>query len=170
MPTYWLKTERLGFSRWTENALNLARWLWGDPAVSRYISTGPFTERQIAERLATEVRYGREQAMQYWPIFRQHDGAFVGCCGLKPHQPGSAELGAHLLPEFWHQGYASEASLAVIAYAFRELGLTQLVAGHHPQNKASERTLTRLGFVRVGEEYYPPTGLMHPSYVLRRQG
>ena len=29
-------------------------------------------------------------------------------------------------------------------------------------------TTARLGFAYVGDEFYPPTGLYHPSYILKR--
>jgi RimJ/RimL family protein N-acetyltransferase len=137
--------------------------------VTKLISrTGQFTEQEISQRLTTEMANDQEHGLQYWPFFLKQDGVFIGCCGLRPYpaEAGSAELGAHLLPEFWRQGYAREASFAVIAYAFQRLGLRALAAGHNPQNAASARTLLQLGFVRTGEEYYPPTGLLHPSYRL----
>ena len=60
------------------------------------------------------LSYG--DGITYWPLFRLSDGEFVGCCGLKPHpDPDTLALGFHLRPDFWGQGYASEAARAVIA-------------------------------------------------------
>lgn len=92
----------------------------------------------------------------------------MGCCGLRPFEPGAFELGFHLRPAFWGRGLATEAARAAIAYAFPELDAALLIAGHHPQNQASRRVLEKLGFSYIGENLYPPTGLMHPSYELRR--
>ncbi len=168
---YWMKTARLGFSRWTARALALAQRLWGNPSVTRYISrTGGFTDEEVVSRLQAEIDQQQAHGLQYWPVFLQEGELFVGCCGLRPYpgEPDCAELGAHLLPQYWRQGLATEASRVVIAYAFQRLDLRALVAGHHPENRASERALLRLGFVRVGQEYYPPTGLDHPSYRIAR--
>ena len=41
-------------------------------------------------------------------------------------------------------------------------------AGHNPHNTASPKLLEKLGFSPIGEEFYPPTGLYHPSYRLQR--
>lgn len=164
---YWMKTARLVFSRWAAKDLDLAQLLWGNPAVTRYISrTGRLTDEEIATRLQAEIDQGRSTGLQYWPVFLKKGSLLVGCCGLRPYQDESdcAELGAHLLPEYWRQGLAAEASRSVIAYAFRQLGMQALMAGHHPENQASRRTLLRLGFMPLGKEYYPPTGLYHPSY------
>ena len=77
------------------------------------------------------------------------------------------ELGFHLRPKFWGQGYAAEAAAAAIQYAFDTLGAEGLFAGHNPRNTASKRVLERIGFRYVRDEYYEPTVLYHPSYELR---
>jgi len=109
--------------------------------------------------------------MQYWPVFLLADGRHAGCAGLRPYEAGQAifEMGVHLLPEFWAQGFAREASEAIIPYAFGRLGAAAIFAGHHPQNVGSCRLLMKLGFTYQGEKLYIPTGLMHPAYLLRRE-
>jgi RimJ/RimL family protein N-acetyltransferase len=77
------------------------------------------------------------------------------------------ELGFYLVPAAHGQGYAVEAATSVIAHAFT-LPIAGLFAGHHPDNTASRKTLVKLGFRYVSDELYPPTGLMHPGYELRR--
>ena len=45
MREYFLKTERLGFSKWTANDMELAFGLWGDPEVTKLIcASGAFTD------------------------------------------------------------------------------------------------------------------------------
>ncbi len=56
----------------------------------------------------------------------------------------------------------------MIAYAFDRLRAEALLAGHHPENHGSRRTLEKLGFRYTHDENYPPTGLLHPGYELRR--
>lgn len=70
-------------------------------------------------------------------------------------------------PMFWGQGYAKEAVRAVIDYAFTTLCTEKLFAGHNPQNTASHKLLVSLGFSYIGDVFYEPTGLYHPSYELR---
>lgn len=165
--TYFLKTERIGFSRWCADDLALAEKLWGNPKVTHFISAkGMFTHEEIQNRLQTEIHNGKTSGIQYWPVFDLASGDFLGCCGLRPYDEGIYEAGIHLLPEYWHQGYAQEALSAVSGYAFSVLNAAKLFAGHHPQNAASRRLLQKAGFRYVRDEYYPPTGLNHPSYEL----
>jgi [ribosomal protein S5]-alanine N-acetyltransferase len=165
--SYFLRTERLGFGRWTLDDLPLATALWGNPEVTRLIG-GPFSEQQVKQRLGREIESMERFGVQYWPMFWLQNGEFVGCGGLRPYKPADRifELGFHLLPSHWGKGLAVQAGRAVIKYAFTELGATALFAGHHPSNAASQRVLEKLGFHFTHEELYPPTGLMHPSYLL----
>ena len=63
-----------------------------------------------------------------------------------------------------------EAAKAGIAYAFDTLQAEILFAGHNPQNVNSAKVLKKLGFSYVGDEFYAPTGLNHPSYTLEKNG
>jgi ribosomal-protein-alanine N-acetyltransferase len=176
---YFVRTKRLGVSQWRAEDLPLALQLWGDPRVTRWIG-GPWTADEIAGRLRQETErrdfsFGRQ--LQYWPIFILADHQFAGCTGLRPYnQPGmrslnpSFEIGFHLCPQYWGRGIAEEAGHAVIQLAFGTFGAVALFAGHHPQNQASKRVIERLGFGLVGEEFYAPTGLDHPTYMLLKPG
>jgi len=166
---YFLRTARLGFRCWSEDDLPLALALWGDPAVTALIG-GPFTPEMVHERLHREIALRREHGVQYWPVFLADGAPFIGCAGLRPYRLEDRiyELGVHLRTAFQGKGLAREAANAVIGYAFATLRAESLFAGHHPRNEASRRLLLKLGFVATHEELYAPTGLMHPSYLLRR--
>jgi ribosomal-protein-alanine N-acetyltransferase len=158
----------LGFRHWRDADLPLALGLWGDPEVTIWIG-GPFTPDAIAHRLANEIVWQSSTGLQYWPIFLLDGGDHVGCCGLRSYRPQDAihEIGFHMRREFWGRGFAAEAARAVIRYAFVDLHVSALFAGHNPNNEASRRLLLRLGFEYTHDEFYAPTGLMHPSYLLR---
>lgn len=167
---HFLTTNRIGFSHWDTGDLKLALLLWGNPEVTAWIG-GPFDLDQIASRLSCEIELMRLHGVQYWPIFSLQDNAFAGCAGLRPYKDSEHlfEMGVHMLPAFWRRGFAQEAARALIDHAFDELGARGLVAGHHPNNAASARLIQRLGFRCAGEEYYPPTGLKHPFYLLENR-
>lgn len=164
---FFLNTERIGFSKWTQDDMELARLLWGNPEVTKYICAGGvFRDDDIVRRLNTEIQNESVYQVQYWPVFELTTNALIGCCGLRPHKEKEYEIGVHLRPEYWGRGYAEEAANAVIEYAFRVLNARKLFAGHNPDNGKSRKLLTKLGFAYIGDEYYEPTGLYHPSYEL----
>lgn len=164
-----LATSRLELRVWTAGDFDLAMALWGDPDVTRFIG-GPFSEEQVRQRLSREIANQERYGVQYWPLVLRTTGEPVGCCGLAPFQPDERiyELGFHLRKEHWGRGYAQEAAVAVIDFAFGTLGAKGLFAGHHPENEASRRLLAKLGFRYTHDQLYPPTGRLHPSYLLMR--
>jgi ribosomal-protein-alanine N-acetyltransferase len=164
---YFLTTARLGFRRWSRDDLPLAVALWGDKEVTQFIG-GPFSGEDVEERLAREIASASSNKVQYWPVFLLHNDEHAGCGGLRPYKDQVLELGVHLRPAYWGRGLAEEAGRAIIRFAFETLGAEGLFAGHHPSNTASRRLLDKLGFHYTHEEFYPPTRLMHRSYLLTR--
>ena len=168
-PKYFLKSKRLGFRTWTSQDLDLAVGLWGDPDVTRLLDArGRLDEAQAGERLAREMATAETSGVQYWPIFLLENQAHVGCCGLRPYHGNEApyEIGFHIRPEYWRKGLAVEAARAVLNRAFTRLDAAAVFAGHHPDNETSRRILEKIGFKYTHHEFYPPTGLDHPSYLL----
>lgn len=81
--------------------------------------------------------------------------------------PGAAEIGYELWPTYRNQGFATEVALAMMAWAFREHGVTRFISGVTPDNQASLRVNHKLGFRPTGQvvdgelifelEYPPPS-------------
>jgi RimJ/RimL family protein N-acetyltransferase len=74
------------------------------------------------------------------------EGVPIGICGLvKRDFLADVDIGFAFLPEFWGQGYASEAASAVMEHAKGALGLKRVVAITNPENHSSIRLLEKLG-------------------------
>lgn len=165
----FLETRRLFFRSWSQTDLELALALWGDPRVTKFIDArGKLSAEDVRNRLAREIADEKDYGVQYWPIFLQSTGEHVGCCGLRAYDLSRNiyEIGFHIRADHWGHGYATEAALRVMDYAFNVLCVSELFAGHHPDNAVSRHLLQTLGFGHTHEEYYAPTGLRHPSYIL----
>lgn len=166
---YFLKSARIGFRCWSINDLSLARELWGDLEVTRFLG-GPFSDQEIMQKLDHEIARMNTHGFQYWPIHLLSSGEHIGCCGLRPYRPKDQihELGFHLRPKFWAQGLAPEAARAVIPHAFETIGAKGLSAGHHPANTTSKKLIEKLGFRYSHDEFYAPLGMNLPYYLLMR--
>jgi [ribosomal protein S5]-alanine N-acetyltransferase len=165
----FLTSKRIGFRKWTLEDLNLAKELWGNYEVTKFIyAAGVMPEDKILERLQKEIETETSHGIQYWPIFLLSDDEFVGCCGLRPYNRDKMihEVGVHIHPRHWRKGFASEAMERVMKYAFDELKVNALFAGHNPKNDASRAMLLKIGFRFTHDELYAPTGLNHPSYLM----
>ena len=77
---------------------------------------------------------------------------------------GHPEIGYGLLPEYEHQGYATEAVRAACRWAFGQPGVTAVEAETDPDNAASQAVLHRVGFVPAGV-----MGEEGPRFILRKK-
>lgn len=173
MREYFLKTERLGFSIWHSDDVKYANSLWGDENVTKFIAAnGKMSVEEVQNRLDREIDMYRQHNIQYWPVFLLQTNEHVGCCGVRPYniQGKTLEFGIHLKRHYWGKGIAQEASQAVIDYSFTNLEVSSLFAGHNPKNRDSAKLLNKLGFKYTHDEFYKPTGLQHPSYLLTKEG
>ena len=105
--------------------------------------------REFARRAARGRRSGSHLALL---IVRRSDGRLVG--GLSVHHLDAdharGEVGYWIGRPFRGQGYAREATTALVGLAFRTLRLHRLEARVFPGNEASARVLRAVGFRREG--------------------
>lgn len=172
MRQFFLTTERLGFSVWRENDISDALELWGNPEVTKFIvADGILLKEQVDQRLKKEIETYNNYNIQYWPVYFIETNENVGCCGIRPYdsEKNIFEMGIHLKEKYWGKGFAQQACSAVIEYAFNNLKVNALFAGHNPKNICSAKLLKKLGFTYTHDEFYPPTGLYHPSYLMTKE-
>jgi RimJ/RimL family protein N-acetyltransferase len=116
----------------------------------------PWTAADVAEFHAL---WG-DSRVSFWAA--RHDDALVGsvCLQPAPWDASEIEVGWHLLPEYWGQGYATEAAAALMDEAFLRLEPARLVCSILPDNLRSPRVAARLGFTRYAENFLR-AGLPH---------
>ena len=79
------------------------------------------------------------------------DGDFIGVIGLEIESSDErAELGYWVGKAWWGQGYCTEATIAVIEFAFQSLQLNRIYAYHWERNRASGRVMEKSGMMREG--------------------
>jgi RimJ/RimL family protein N-acetyltransferase len=148
-----IPTERLTLRFLKESDLPAVYGIFSHPEVMRYWSYPPWTELSQAQGWLTRVQEGYDSgtALQLG-IELQADLALVGTCTLFQFHAASrrAEMGYALGRPYWGAGYMHEALQAFVGYAFLTLELNRLEADIDPRNRASARTLERLGFQKEG--------------------
>lgn len=162
-----LRTDRLDLEWLTLDDAALMLEIWNDPAFVRHvgdrgirtvddaqaaIAAGPLT-------LYAEYGYG-----PYRMTLRE-SGVAVGICGLfQRDYLDDPDIGFAVLPAYYRQGLALEASRAVLEHAKVDLGLKRLTAIVSPGNAASIALIEKLG-LRFEREIYadgddsPPVSL-----------
>jgi RimJ/RimL family protein N-acetyltransferase len=146
-----LRTDRLTLRAWTTSAADLARlddtyardevtrWLGGPPSV---------TSAELVGRWAQ--LHARDDRFGCWAI-ECADGSVAGTVLFKPlpNGVGEVEVGWHLHPDSWGNGYATEAARVVVDRGF-DAGLPEVYAVVRPGNEASMAVCRRLGMTPLG--------------------
>ena len=96
------------------------------------------------------------QGFAMFAVEEKTTGKFVGQAGpwYPPGWPGT-EVGYALHPDAWGRGYATEACVAAIEWAFDVLGWTEVIQSISPANTASQRVAQRLGACNRGPGAFP---------------
>jgi [ribosomal protein S5]-alanine N-acetyltransferase len=100
------------------------------------------------------IRTNQPSSIGLLAVERKAAGDVIGYCGLIDSGRGSdgePELAFELLRRAWRQGYATEASLAVLDWA-RSSGYERLWATVREWNTASRRVLAKAGFTTERKE------------------
>ncbi len=50
-----------------------------------------------------------------------------------------------MLKEHWNKGYATEASIGLLKYGFKTIGLSKIVSSAHAENIPSRRVMEKIG-------------------------
>ncbi len=144
------ETERLTFRLLTPNdfdawiplfrAENSARFLELDPSLSETELCQAWFDKQFH-------RYQNDLGGMNVLIEKESKG-LVGQCGILVQTIDDTqrlEIGYSILPEFWKNGYASEAAAKCKSYAFENNFAETLISVIHVDNISSEKVAIRNG-------------------------
>ena len=127
--------------------------IFSDREAMRYWSSEPWTDQaEGVEMIESVRRCFAESSLYQWGVARRSDEALIGTCTLAHLDAKNrrAEIGFILRHDQWGQGYMSEATRALLRFAFEELDLHRIEADVDPRNETSIRLLENLGFQREG--------------------
>jgi RimJ/RimL family protein N-acetyltransferase len=140
-----LETKRLILRGWGEDLLDEFAEFYAD-AENAYFIGGPCDRYEAWKRMSIQIGHWVLRDYGLWALIDKASGAFAGYCG--PYFPESwpeKEIGWGLARRFQGQGYASEAAIAALDFAFNNLGWTTAVSYIRPDNHPSQRLAARMG-------------------------
>jgi RimJ/RimL family protein N-acetyltransferase len=189
------RTSRLIARDWTQEDAEPAFDIYGRDEVARWLGAQPrrpvSSLAKMRERLDAWIqRSSQEPDYGVWAIELRHGraaGRVVGAVllSLLPGGDGHVEIGWHLNPEQWGNGYATEAGrgAAGLAFGLSRVGpepvethrsadwtpLHHVIALVDPDNARSQAVCRRIGMTHRGQTdaYY---GLRLELFELRRPG
>lgn len=140
-----LRTERLELTPVSPADLGELHSLYTDPDVRRHLWDDLVVDQLETDNvIRASLRTFRSHQYGLWRLQHRAQQSLVGCAGLR--ETGlEAELVVAIQPQLQRQGYAREASLAVLGHALRKLRLRRVVAMCDVANVASRSLVTALG-------------------------
>lgn len=149
-----ITTNRLILRPFTMDDAPSVQQLASDEAVTSTSRSVPYPcEDGMAEQWIEHNHIQDETGKQLtFAIERSHDAVLLGSIRLTKISMRSyhAELGCWIGSPYWGQGYCTEASHAVLEYAFDTMGMHRIYAFHLTRNPASGRVMHKLGMTYEG--------------------
>lgn len=163
-----VKTRRLSLRELEPSDLPFVTAMLTDEEVMRFWPR-PYTPQECEAWIARHrARYAAD-GCGYWLALERATGEPVGQAGiLVTEVEGTTEkaLGYILHRPFWGRGYAVEASVGCLEFAFGRLAAERVVALVRPENLPSIRVAERLGM--TPGRAVPFADLRHVVYAMGR--
>jgi len=143
------ETERLILRPWCENDAEDLYHYARDPKVGPIAGWPPHTSVENSREIISTVLSKPET----YAIVLKTSNEPIGSIGLMRNGDGiypigenDVELGFWIGVPHWGQGYAPEASIRLISYAFEQLKVNTVWCGYYDGNTKSKRAQEKIGF------------------------
>lgn len=144
-----ISTERLVIRPFIETDKEILISIISNPQVMRFSLKGPITIEKAREQIRDkDISFYEDEDYGMLAVMRKIDNTLIGYAGLlKQEVDGEQkiEISYRLHPNYWKQGFAIEATKAIVDYAFMKLGLKELIAIVDPDNIDSIKVAVKLG-------------------------
>lgn len=159
-------TKRLRLTPLSNADLDLSLEMFTDPEVVEYVCD-LMTEQEIREGMTDWIKRGGNGCIGIWCVSDRNTGEKYGSALLLPlpideddtnydlvvpnEMPEcEVEIGFALKRSAWGRGFATEACVRLMKFAFEESPLEELVATFDDENTASRHVLEKAGLINCG--------------------
>jgi ribosomal-protein-alanine N-acetyltransferase len=167
--------ERLALRPASERDLDFYYELRNRPEILARPGVEPRPRSDVERQLRGWIDRWQEYGFGTWTVFERESGERQGRVELDPIgpgwegiSPGEIEVGVVVHPTRWNRGIATEAAGLVVADCFTRAGLSRLIALTTTENKASLRTLEKLGMHHRGHTQYEREPMTYEVFELAR--
>jgi ribosomal-protein-alanine N-acetyltransferase len=155
-----LTTKRLILRQWKSDDFPPFAQLNADLQVMQHFPA-PLSAGEsniLAEKIRSRIE---KNGWGFWALETKADKSFIGFTGL--NQPDAnlppspcVEIGWRLATPFWGQGFATEAGMECLRFAFQNLNLKEIVSFTSMSNKRSQAVMIRLGMRNTQQNFFHP--------------
>jgi RimJ/RimL family protein N-acetyltransferase len=134
-----IQTQRLQFRKLTEN--DFEAWLpfFQSTEATAYSGFDIAKAEENCKLWINQVLKRYDDNNGLMALVHKEKGVLVGQCGLlkqRVDEVDEIEIGYHILPQYWQQGYATEAAIKCKEEGFK-MGLPSIISIIHPDNYKS---------------------------------
>lgn len=160
-------TERLRLRAVARGDLGRIVEAMSDWAVQQWLEDPPYpyTEADALAWLETVARDHQTGRPRAFAVAERAGDRLAGCIALNG-AGASPMLGYWVHRDTWGLGYATEAARGLLTYAREALGIQCVMSITDPDNRPSQRVLTKLGFACLGEAHRAHPTRRGATYVI----
>jgi RimJ/RimL family protein N-acetyltransferase len=148
-----LQTRRLILRAFEEDDWQAVYAYAANPAVLRYMPADAPTAEQVRQTVQWMIKGKEDNPPHYdFAVILKTEPHLIGWCSvsIRYDELRQGELAYAFNPQYWTQGYATEAAIGALRYGFSELDLHRIFATCRPDNVGSWRVLEKVGMQREG--------------------
>jgi len=151
-PQPTLTTERLILRPFVAEDAGAVQRLVSDIEIARNTLhiPHPYPEGGAAQWIAKHAEAYEKSTEIVFAIVTRDTNELAGAIGLVPKEHNRGEIGYWVGVPFWGRGYSTEATRAIIRYAFETIGMNRIEAMHFSRNPASGRVMQKAGMQHEG--------------------
>lgn len=153
LPDFHLKTKRLIIRNWQEEDRELFHFINSDDTVMEFF---PFRrDRAASDKMMDNLQESiTKNGYGLTALELRNTGECIGFCGLADAhledglEENNIEIGWRLSPQYWGNGYITEAAERLIQYGFETLELDEIISFAVKGNQKSFAVMERIGMKR----------------------
>ncbi|QLZ68961.1 GNAT family acetyltransferase [Legionella sp. PC1000] len=153
-----LTTTRLIICNPSLNDLDNLYTLQSNSDVMSFIGNGKRDKNEVMVGLEKAINHFQKHQFSLGSVYTKDSHEFIGRAGLiyfnYDDNQSEVEVAYALLPQYWGKGYATEITMSLIQFGFRDIKIRKLIAVVHPENTSSQNVLKKCGMSNMGKINY----------------
>ncbi len=149
-----LETSRLQLRPMKISDVDELVQVFADPKVMASFDSSSFDRKQIEQWVERSIAHQDNYGYGLFSVILKSNRLLIGDCGLECMEitgVEEVELGYEFRSDYWNQGYATEAAIAVRDFAFHQLHLPRLTSLVRVGNVAAKCVSEKIGMTCIAE-------------------
>lgn len=113
----------------------------------------PYVDGMAEEWISHHLSNWKNETSITYAVIETNSKELIGTVGFVEINKSKAELGYWFGEQHWGKGYCTEATKALIKFAYDNLGIFNVTGEYLSSNSASGRVMEKLGMRRIGSRY-----------------